>query len=293
MDYLIAVDSELCTGCKACIEVCPRDCFELDDNGKSFMKSTLCHSCGHCISICPANAIRHRDFGEDAYPLVSDLLDKKMMDSKQLGYFLQSIRSTRKYKKKAVSKETLEHLIDIGRLSPTGHHAQNVEMVVIDSPEVIQQLKDETAVAFRGFLKKIDNPFYRFLGILFGQGSKIKKAQGSRARFERMLAGFENGVDYLFHDAPVVIVFHAKTKSVVPLENCTIASTYMRIVGEGYGLGSCYIGYLVYSSRYNPKIREILNIPKTNSVFQVMIMGYPKYAFKRFVARNTAQVQWK
>lgn len=293
MEYLVEVNSELCIGCKACIDVCPRDCFILNTEGKSEMGSHLCHSCGHCISVCPEKAIKHRDFDDEEYPLISDILNSKMVDGEQLFYLLKSVRSTRKYKSKPISKEILAQLVETGRFSPTGHHAQNVEMVIVNTSETIQQLKDETAVAFRGFLKKIDNPFFRFLGILIGKGDSIRKAQGSRARLERMLAGFEVGTDYLFHDAPVIVVFHAKTNGVVPLENCTIASTYMRIVCEGFGLGSCYIGYLVYSSKYNHKIREILNIPKENTIFQVMIVGYPKHKFRTFVARNPAKVQWK
>ncbi len=293
MDYLIEVNNELCIGCEACIDVCPRDCFVLNSEGKSVMGSHLCHSCGHCISVCPEKALSHRDFDEDEYPLISNVLNSKTVDGEQLYYLLKSIRSTRKYKSKPISKEILQQLVDVSRFSPTGHHIQNVEMVVVDSPEIIQQLKDEVAVAFKDVLKKLDNPFYRFLGILIGKGETIRKAQGSRARLERMLAGFEVGTDYLFHGAPVIAVFHAKTKSLIPLDNCTIASTYVRIVGEGHGLGSCYIGYLVYSSKYNPRIREILNIPKENTVFRVLILGYPKHKFRTFVARNPAKVQWK
>ncbi len=293
MEYLVKVNSELCIGCKACIDVCPRDCFVLNAEGKSEMGSHLCHSCGHCISICSENAIKHRDINEHEYLMISDILESKMKDGGQLFYLLKSIRSTRKYKSKSISKEILTQIVETGRFSPTGHHAQNVEMVIVESPKTIQQLKDETAVAFKGFLKKIDNPFIRFLGFLLGKGDSIRKARGSRARFVRMLSGFAEGSDYLFHDAPVVIVFHAKTRGVVPLENCTIASTHMRIVSEGFGLGSCYIGYLVYSSKYNHKIREILNIPKENTIFQVMIVGYPKHKYRTFVARNPAKVQWK
>ena len=290
---MVRVDSELCIGCKACLEVCPRDCFTINEKNKSVFSSSLCHSCGHCISVCTTDAIKHRDFAESEYPLVQDFLKDETVDGDQLFHLLRSIRSTRKYKKKPVPKKILEQLVDIGRLAPTGHHCQNVEMVIVDSPEIIQQLRDETAVAFRGFLKKIDNPFFRFIGKLVGKGDSIRKAQGSRARFERMLAGFKVGTDYLFHEAPVVLIFHANTKSTVPLENCTIASNYMRIVGTGYGLGSCYIGYLVYASKYNSTIGEILNIPKENSIYQVMILGYPKHPFRRFVARNPAKVLWK
>ncbi|NHJ05264.1 MAG: hypothetical protein EAX90_10595 [Candidatus Heimdallarchaeota archaeon] len=289
----IIVNKEKCSGCQACIEVCPRDCFFLDANEKSVFESKLCHSCGHCISICPENAITHSVFSSEEYSIISNSLDENIIDANQLFFLLKSIRSTRKYKTRKIEKEILESLVDISRLAPTGHHSQNVEMVVVNNANTIEQLKEEVAIAFKDFLKKIDNPLFRFLGKLVGKGESIRKAQQSRSRFTRMLSGFKVGKDFLFHDAPVVIVFHAKKKSTVPLENCTIASTYMRIVAHGYNLGSCYIGYLVYAAKYNSKILQILNIPEGNEIFQVMVLGYPKHKFKTFVARNEVKVQWK
>ena len=293
MENPIIVNKDLCTGCKACIDVCPRDCFHLDENKKTHFESTICHSCGHCISICPESALSHAHFSSEEYIPIIEKLKAETLNTDQIYFLLKSIRSTKRYKTTKLEKEILEKLVDISRLAPTGHHAQNVEMVIISSPETLQEVKDEVAVAFRGFLKKINNPLIRFFAKLTGKGETIKRAQHSRARFVRIIEGFQIGKDHLFHDAPVVAVFHAKKKSTVPLENCTIASTYMRIVAETYGLGSCYNGYLVYASKYNPKILNILNIPKGNEIYQVLTIGYPKHRFRTFVARNKAQVQWK
>ena len=214
MNNKIIINRDLCTGCRTCYELCPRDCFEIDADKKSIFVSTRCHDCGHCISACPESAINHRDLPLDDYQLIRDYFDSSLKNSEQMYYSLKSIRSTRKFLKKPIEKEVLSKLIDITRYSPTGHHSQNVELTVISNPKIIQNLKDESAKTIVSFLKKIDNPFFAFFAKLIGKGNLIHRARGTRPRFVRMLKGFQEGKDYLFHGAPTVMVFHSKKKRV-------------------------------------------------------------------------------
>jgi nitroreductase/NAD-dependent dihydropyrimidine dehydrogenase PreA subunit len=292
MNSLIAIDEERCIGCKSCIAVCPRDCFELNEYKKATIVNQLCHSCGHCISICPEDALQHTTFPQEQYALIDEYLSSDLFSHEQLYYFLKSIRSTRKFKDKTVPKEILEQLVDVTRYAPTGHHAQNVELVMVTNPITIEQLKNLSAVTIEGFLKKIDNKFNQFIARLAGKGAKIKKALAARSRFTRMLAGFKEGRDYLFHGAPAIAVFHAKQGGIVASDNCNQAAAYLRILAHSYGLGSCFIGYLVHFARENSKILELLQIPPENEIIQVVILGYPEYPFRRFVARKAAAVEW-
>lgn len=50
------VDSELCTGCGVCIDICPTDAIVLKDD-KAFIVSDLCRNCKKCVRVCPAGAI--------------------------------------------------------------------------------------------------------------------------------------------------------------------------------------------------------------------------------------------
>jgi Fe-S-cluster-containing hydrogenase component 2 len=50
------VDEELCTGCGACVEVCPVEAISLRD-GKTQIDSDKCVDCGVCVDECPTDAI--------------------------------------------------------------------------------------------------------------------------------------------------------------------------------------------------------------------------------------------
>ncbi|MFW9923760.1 MAG: nitroreductase family protein [Candidatus Thorarchaeota archaeon] len=292
MNHSVTIDQNQCSGCKACIEICPRDCFKINGEQKIYFESNKCHSCGHCISVCPENAISHDSIGNEEYSEISNYLNAEIFDPEQVYYYLKSIRSTRKYSTKHVDRAILEKLIDLTRFAPTGHHSQNVEIIVIEQPEMIQALKDESTIAIKSFLKKINNPLYGFIAKLIGKGGTIKKARQTKSRFTRMLQGFEEGKDYLFHGAPNIVIFHAPKKGTVPADNCNIVSNYFRIAAHSYKLGTCYIGYLIYYAKYNSRIPQMLKIPKENEIFQVLIVGYPKYKFRKYVARNPAKIEW-
>ena len=53
---MITIDGERCTGCGACMEVCPTGALYLVD-GKATVDVTLCRECEACLAICPTGAI--------------------------------------------------------------------------------------------------------------------------------------------------------------------------------------------------------------------------------------------
>ncbi|HKI90526.1 MAG TPA: 4Fe-4S binding protein [Draconibacterium sp.] len=50
------VNTELCTGCGSCIDVCPMEAISLID-GKAFIKEDICTNCRVCENECPVEAI--------------------------------------------------------------------------------------------------------------------------------------------------------------------------------------------------------------------------------------------
>ncbi len=67
----VVLDPERCRGCGTCVDVCPRNCYELDDRlGKVAMpRAGRCVQCGACIVQCPFDALHFQTpWGEPILP---------------------------------------------------------------------------------------------------------------------------------------------------------------------------------------------------------------------------------
>ncbi len=56
----LALDTEKCTGCGECLEVCPHAVFEIVKAKARIRDQGLCMECGACMRNCAAGAIRVR-----------------------------------------------------------------------------------------------------------------------------------------------------------------------------------------------------------------------------------------
>ena len=50
------VDSDQCTACSICIEICPANSISLVD-GSAYIDPDTCSACKACVQICPVEAI--------------------------------------------------------------------------------------------------------------------------------------------------------------------------------------------------------------------------------------------
>lgn len=53
----LRLNPELCTGCKSCIEVCPREVFEMQNKRAVITDLDLCMECGACENNCESGAL--------------------------------------------------------------------------------------------------------------------------------------------------------------------------------------------------------------------------------------------
>ncbi|MFH1077032.1 MAG: 4Fe-4S binding protein [Pseudomonadota bacterium] len=51
------IDSEKCVGCGECIDVCPADVYELQDEKSVPVNPDECLGCGSCVEVCEQDAI--------------------------------------------------------------------------------------------------------------------------------------------------------------------------------------------------------------------------------------------
>ena len=57
MGYEVVVDNEKCEGCEECVEVCPVDVFEMQDEKSVPVEAEECLGCESCVEVCEHEAI--------------------------------------------------------------------------------------------------------------------------------------------------------------------------------------------------------------------------------------------
>lgn len=57
MGYEVAVDHEKCVGCEECVEVCPVDVYEMEDEKSVPVNAEECLGCESCVEVCESEAI--------------------------------------------------------------------------------------------------------------------------------------------------------------------------------------------------------------------------------------------
>ncbi|RLB40775.1 MAG: ferredoxin [Deltaproteobacteria bacterium] len=51
------VDADKCIGCGECVEVCPVDVYEMQDEKSVPVNAEECLGCESCVEVCESNAI--------------------------------------------------------------------------------------------------------------------------------------------------------------------------------------------------------------------------------------------
>ena len=110
---------------------------------------------------------------------------------------------------------------------------------------------------------------------------------------ERTIKRWENGVDVILRNAPVIIVAHAdKGHRAAPFA-CTIALTYMELAATSMGLGCCWAGYFYAAATTFPAMSDALSLPEGKMSFGAMMLGYPKFQYHRLPLRNPPSIIWR
>jgi Pyruvate/2-oxoacid:ferredoxin oxidoreductase delta subunit len=59
--YLPIVDRNRCTKCYFCVNICPKDVFEVKESEVEVVNSLLCNGCEACVAECQDEAIIVRE----------------------------------------------------------------------------------------------------------------------------------------------------------------------------------------------------------------------------------------
>ena len=108
-----------------------------------------------------------------------------------------------------------------------------------------------------------------------------------------MLLARSVGYDPIFHNAPLVLLFHSLLETSTPKDNCVIASTTVGLFARTLGLEFTYIGLLEMAAQEYPPLSEAIGLPEGHQLLSVLMAGYPKLNYLRMVDRNPLKVRWE
>lgn len=161
------------------------------------------------------------------------------MNGTELLNLINTRQSDRAYLTNPIEKDKLERILEAGRLAPSACNAQPWKFIVVDQPDLKNKIADCTS-------------------------SKVL------------------GMNHFTKQAPVHIViveekanFTSSAGSLIkgkhfPLIDIGITAEHICLQAAAEGLGSCMLGWFD-----EPKLKKLLNIPKSKRVPLIITVGYP------------------
>jgi nitroreductase/NAD-dependent dihydropyrimidine dehydrogenase PreA subunit len=272
----IVIDQEICSRCGACVALCNSgNVYAQENDSVQVANIENCWSCGHCVAVCPTDAIRHSEFLLDDCPLIaSDALPS--LEGMVAAF--QERRSARIYKSRPVSRKIVKSLIDIARAVPSADNAQPVDWLIFDDPVLVAELSRQTVAVFE---QKLHQGWKNM-------SSTVEDIQD----FERIIQQRAQGMDPIFFKAPVLLLAHVPVEDSFGRDDATYSAYNIILAAQRMGLGNCLIGYFIYALQNSGQLRRRLGLPDNRRVEVALVMGYPKYQFRRTVPRRSMEIIW-
>ena len=285
----IKVSAEACVRCGACVELCLAKVYEESDEGVKPVRPERCFGCGHCVAACPTDAIDHERFPLDQCPLIdSDALPSL---GGQIAAF-RARRSARVFKDEPVPCETIETLLDVGRWAPSASNQQPVDWLVIDDRDRIAELSKGVLDALGRLVVLARNPLLRPLLRLIGGKELARQARKAASDFEEARKRQRAGGDPILYHAPVLLVAHVPKSDRFGRDDAAYAAYNVMLAAQRLGLGTCQIGFLQFALSLSRRLRKSLHLPSGRKPEIALILGVPKYPFRRVVPRRETKTTW-
>lgn len=288
----ITLDTEKCTDCGLCAEVCKGAPLVMSGGKLQIEEPRFfgCIGCGHCMCVCPQDCIQinGRDIGPaDLLPLPDKA---SRADYQRLYNLLLARRSVRNFRDRPVEPELIEKIVAVVATAPMGLPPSDVEILVLDSPAKVQEFATDVVTVMkksRWFFSPLLNFFFR---LFYGREYIESVESFIRPALEIFIEESAQGKDYLLYQAPLAMYFHSSPYS-DPADSL-IAATYAMLAAESLGLGSCMIGTPAYFIKYSKELKRKYGLPLKNQPGIVVIFGYPRIKISKAIRRRLAKVTY-
>lgn len=269
---LFSIDNEKCDKDGFCVIECPAHIIQMDREGPVPVSGAeaICIQCGHCVAVCPKGAFSLKTLSPgQCMPIEQDI----RLTTTQIEHFLRSRRSIRVYKEKAVPKDLFKKALEIACCAPTGSNKQPVQWLVVNKKEDIIKIGAHV----------ID--WMRYV-------AKTHPEIAQTLNMEALITQWDKGVDRICRNAPQLVFAYASDEFGSAAADCHTAMAYLELVLPGFGLGSCWAGYINYAAGQWPNLKTKLNLPEKHTCHGALMVGYPKIKYFRAPKRNAPVIRY-
>jgi ferredoxin len=280
------IDPGLCTSCDLCVIICPAGIPARNEQKEVYFRPErvdVCIKCGHCMAMCETGAISIEglSYADNFRPVPALKLNHEMfMD------FLLSRRSVRVFKDKPVPSEVLQKIVDALSAAPFGVHPDNVGITVVNDKHMIENAFPYMSKTYLQLGKILRVPLLGWLLL------KTMPAEMSNTlvnfivpHIKKGMYDGSSGIDDITRNAPAMILFHAPKGAEEHTVDAHIYLTYALLAAHSLGLGAAAIGLIGPAVNQSKPLRKMFRIPSGNEVVESIIVGFPKFPFKRAIVR--------
>jgi len=289
----IYIDTDKCTGCGKCLEVCKDFGLTLTDKKvKVSDKSWVgCIACGHCMAICPHDAITIQGRTLSAGDLFNLPPLENMANFDQLLALFQKRRSIREFTDKNIEPGIIEKIIKAAATSPMGIPPSDINVLIFDTKEKNRKFSEDFGEYLKSMKWIVSKWFLFLMRPFWGKINDEMFRIFMKPLFDIYVGEMEKGVNLLNYDAPLAIYFYGSPYT-DPADSIIAATTAM-YAAESLGLGTCMLGGIhpmIQSGRKAKKFREKYGIKFKSREGVFVIFGYPAVEYKKGVRRSFASV---
>jgi ferredoxin/nitroreductase len=291
-EQLHVVDAETCLGDGICVDVCPEDILELVGEKAATVegRADACILCGQCVAVCPTESLKMPELPMEDFKK----LPKPPFEYEEFHDFLRLRRSVRVFKDQPVEREVIQKILDAAATAPMGVPPHTTEVIVIDDREELDFLLKEFVKDYEFLVKGFSNPLTRTM-IRLNAGAEdfhtLKHFIVDVARHANEVYHESAGDNYM-RGAPVLMLFHGNRWTMSYDENAHLVCHHSMLAALSLGLGSTIIGLIPPIVDRSKLLRARYGIPKDNKVVTSLVLGYPKYRYRRSIRRDLAGVQY-
>jgi nitroreductase/Pyruvate/2-oxoacid:ferredoxin oxidoreductase delta subunit len=292
----VVIDAEKCVGCEACLQVCPSETLTMRD-GKAVVTGQESLGCGHCAAVCPTEAIRvgaldNAVLDFETFSHAAHWLPPGEFPLDELVRLMRSRRSCRNFTAQTVPCNMLEDLVKIGQTAPSGSNCQAWTFTILPTREAVRQLSEQVGHFFHRLNRLAENRLLRSALKWVGRPELDFYYRNYFASIREGIKDWQHtGRDRLFHGATAVILVGGRSGAACPQEDALLAVQNILLGAHAMGLGTCLIGFAVSAIERASALKDVLKIPRDESIYAAIAVGYPDEHYCRLPGRKSAPVR--